>query len=165
VPQSPAGTRGSLAVHWGKGETMFEKILFPTDFSDEAMTAIDFIKQLKGAGAEEVIVLHVIDRRGLGDLARFAKKDFANILEEMERKARVEIDPIEEELKESGMRVKVRVEKGGPCDEILRVADEENASVIVAGSHGKSNIDSMLLGSVSYRLVKRINKPILVVKK
>lgn len=59
---------------------MFEKILYPTDFSDEAMKALEFIKQLKGAGAREVIVLHVIDRRGLNDLARFAKKDLPGIM-------------------------------------------------------------------------------------
>ncbi|HEU20546.1 MAG TPA: universal stress protein [Deltaproteobacteria bacterium] len=144
---------------------MYERILYPTDFSDEAVKAVDYIKELKGAGAQEVVILHVIDRRGLNDLSRFAKKDFAGILVDMEQKARGEIRPIEEELKGVGLKVKVRVEKGGPCDEILRVADEEKVSVIIAGSHGKSNIDSMLLGSVSYKLVKRVNIPILVVKK
>ncbi len=144
---------------------MYERILYPTDFSDEAVKAVNYIKELKGAGAKEVIILHVIDRRGLNDLARFAKKDFSGILVDMEQKARGEIRLIEEELKGVGLKVKVRVEQGGPCDEILRVADEEKVSVIVAGSRGKSNIDSMLLGSVSYKLVKRVNIPILVVKK
>lgn len=144
---------------------MYERILYPTDFSDEAVKSVDYIKELRGAGAKEVIILHVIDRRGLNDLARFAKKDFAGILVDMEQKARAEIRPVEEELKGVGLKVKVRVEQGGPCDKILQVADEEKVSIIIAGSHGKSNIDSMLLGSVSYKLVKRVNIPILVVKK
>jgi nucleotide-binding universal stress UspA family protein len=144
---------------------MYERILYPTDFSDEAVKALDYIKELKGAGAKEVVILHVIDRRGLNDLARFAKKDFAGIMGDMEQKARSEIRPVEEELKDIGLNVKVRIEHGGPCNEILRVADEEKSSVIIAGSHGKSNIDSMLLGSVSYKLVKRVTIPILVIKK
>jgi nucleotide-binding universal stress UspA family protein len=144
---------------------MYERILYPTDFSDEAVKAAEYIKKLKGAGAEEVVILHVIDRRGLNDLARFAKKDFAGILVDMEQKAKGEIRPVEEELKAVGLKVKIRVEQGGPCNEILRVADEENVSIIIAGSHGKSNIDSMLLGSVSYKLVKRVNIPIMVIKK
>jgi len=68
------------------------------------------------------------------------------------------------ELKEVGLEVKLRIEKGGPYNEILKVADEENVSLIVIGSHGKGNIDKMLLGSVSYKLVKSVKRPILVIK-
>lgn len=143
---------------------MFEKILYPTDFSSETLKALEFVKKLKGAGAKEVVLLHVIDRRGLNDLARFSKKDLPHIMVDMEKKAKTEMNPIMKELKDVDLKVTVRVEKGGPYNEILRVADEENVSVIVIGSHGKSNIDKMLLGSVSYKLVKSVNKPILVVK-
>ena len=143
---------------------MYEKILYPTDFSDEAMKALEFIKQLKGAGAKEVIVLHVIDRRGINDLARFSKKDLPGIMEDLEKKTKEEMSPIEKRLREIGFEVKLRIEKGGPYNEILKVADEENVSLIVAGSHGKGNIDQMLLGSVSYKLVKNVSKPILVIK-
>ncbi len=144
---------------------MFEKILYPTDFSDEATKAFDFIKKLSGAGAKEVVFLHVIDRRGLNDLARYAKKDISFILQDLENKALTEIDPMKEELKDMGFKTKVRIEKGGPLNEILRVIEEEGASVVVTGSRGKGNLDEMLLGSVSYKLVKRTTKPILVIKR
>ena len=44
---------------------MFKKILYPTDFSDVSKKALEYIKQLKEAGTEEVIVLHVLDERGI----------------------------------------------------------------------------------------------------
>jgi len=47
---------------------MFEKILYPTDLSDVSKKALDYIKQLKEAGARKVIVLHVIDERGIGGI-------------------------------------------------------------------------------------------------
>ena len=144
---------------------MFEKILYATDFSEEARKALDYVKRLKEAGGREVILLHVIDRRGLDDLAKFSKKDVPEVLSDLEKKVTGEMLPLEQELKELGYDVRKRIEKGGPCNEILRVADEEEVSVIVVGSHGKSNIDQMLLGTVSYKLVKRVKKPILVVKK
>ena len=50
---------------------MFEKILFPTDFSDVAEKALVYIKRLKDSGAREVVVLHVIDERGLDSVHRF----------------------------------------------------------------------------------------------
>jgi len=107
----------------------------------------------------------VIDRRGLDDLAKFSKKDVPNVLGDLEKKMAGEMLPLEKELRDKGFTVTKRIEKGGPCNEILRVADEEKVSVIVVGSHGKSNIDQMLLGTVSYKLVKRVKKPILVIKK
>lgn len=144
---------------------MFEKILYATDFSDEAREALDYVKRLRDAGGREVILLHVIDRRGLDDLAKFSKKDVPQVLTDLEKKMNGEMLPLERELEDLGYTVRKRIEKGGPCNEILRVADEEQVSVIVVGSHGKSNIDQMLLGTVSYKLVKKVKKPILVVKK
>ena len=42
---------------------MFKKILFPTDFSDVAARALEFVKRLKDSGAEEVVVLNVIEEK------------------------------------------------------------------------------------------------------
>lgn len=42
---------------------MFEKILYPTDFSDVSKKAVDYTKKLKDARAKGLIVLHVIDER------------------------------------------------------------------------------------------------------
>jgi nucleotide-binding universal stress UspA family protein len=143
---------------------MFEKILYPIDFSDESKKALEYVKQLKGAGGNEVVILHVIDRRGLSDLGRYATKDIPEIQKEMERKALKEIRPIENELKERGFKVKVRIEQGGPYNEIMRVAEDEDVSVIVTGSRGTGNFEELFLGSVSYKVVRKIKKPILVIK-
>jgi nucleotide-binding universal stress UspA family protein len=67
------------------------------------------------------------------------------------------------ELRAEGYRVKSRIETGIPFREILRVADEENVSVIVVGSHGKSNLADMFLGSVSEKIIRSSKKPVLVV--
>jgi nucleotide-binding universal stress UspA family protein len=143
---------------------MFEKILYPIDFSEEANKALDYVKQLKDAGGKEVVLLHVVDRRGLSNLGRYATKDVAEIQRDMEKKAMREIGPIENELKERGFKVTVRIEKGGPYNEILRIAEEEDVSLIVTGSRGTGNIEELLLGSVSYKVVRKIKKPILVIK-
>ena len=49
---------------------MFEKILYPTDFSDVAVKALEYVKRLKASGAKEVLVLHVNDERGNESVAR-----------------------------------------------------------------------------------------------
>ena len=49
---------------------IFEKILYPTDFWDEAQKAMDFVICLKDAGAQEEVALHVIDKGGFDAIAR-----------------------------------------------------------------------------------------------
>jgi len=44
---------------------MFNKILYPTDFSNDSKRAVAYIKHLKEAGTREVIVLHVIDQKAI----------------------------------------------------------------------------------------------------
>ncbi len=40
---------------------MFKKILYPTDFSEDAKKALEYVKKLKEAGTEEVVILHIIE--------------------------------------------------------------------------------------------------------
>lgn len=146
---------------------MFEKILYPTDFSDVSKKALDYIKTLKDAGAKEVIVLHVIDEREIDHLAHLpeASIDIEELEKKREEHAKEEIGAIEKELKEGGFTVKTMIKKGVPFTDILKAEEEENVSVVVIGSHGKSCISEMLLGSVSEKVIRKSNKPVLVVRR
>jgi len=147
---------------------MFEKILYPTDFSDVSKKALDYIKRLKESGTKEVVVLHVIDEREIEHISHLPEVSL-DLREELEKKkeqyANKEIRAIEKELKESGFTVKTRIEKGIPFRDILKVEEEENASVVVIGSHGKSCIEEMLLGSVSEKVVRKSSRPVLIVRR
>jgi len=144
---------------------MFERILYPTDFSDVSKKAFDVVMQLKDAGAKEVIVLHVIDSRFFDAMAWYATKNLADIEVDLVDVVKKEIGSIEEDLRKTGFKVRVRIEKGVPASEILRAAKEENVSVIVIGSHGMSNIQEMLMGSVSEKVIRRSEDLVLVVKR
>jgi nucleotide-binding universal stress UspA family protein len=145
---------------------VFEKILLPTDFSDVAEKALDFVKQLKDAGTHEVVILHVIKKNSLEVIAQYSSiRDFREVEKEVEGDARKRISRIKEELKECGFNVQVRIETGFPFSEILRVETEENVSAIVIGSHGLSNLKEILLGSVSESVIRKSKKPVIVVKR
>ena len=99
---------------------MFEKILYPTDFSDVAVKALEYVKRLKSSGAKEVIVLHVNDERGNDSVIRILGESQFNKLnkdkmEETERK----LKSVEKELEDTGLKVRPRVETGMPVREIL----------------------------------------------
>ena len=146
---------------------MFEKILYPTDFSDVSQKAMDYLKQLNKAGAKEVIVLHVINQRFIDALRRQAVSDM-NIeqwVKKVKEDANQSLVEIERELKEYNLQVKSRIKTGVPMREILKTEEEENPSVIVIGSHGRTNIEEMFLGSVSDKVIRKCKKPVLVVKR
>jgi len=88
-----------------------------------------------------------------------------DIVRSIRTEARKRMDAIERELEKNGLTVKVRVERGIPFREILRVEEEEGVSAIVIGSHGKTNLEEMLLGSVSEKVIRKSKKPVLVVKR
>jgi nucleotide-binding universal stress UspA family protein len=144
---------------------MFEKILYPTDFSDVAEKALRYVVQLKDAGAKEVIVLHVIDQRNIDTLDEMLTKDTFALEKALEEESIKITSKLENDLKEKGFKVKTRIETGVPFNEILRVANEENVSAIIIGSHGKSNIAEMLLGSVSEKVVRKAIQPVMLVKR
>jgi len=151
---------------------MFEKILYPTDFSDVSQKALEYIISLKSAGARQVIILRVINEKkaeyisqGVAwagvEVADFLRQTYQKLTEE----AYNELKPVETELKGAGFDIKVMVEKGNPYSRILEVAEEQDVSAIILGSHGRSNLGSVLLGSVSDHVIRHSKKPVIVIKR
>jgi nucleotide-binding universal stress UspA family protein len=144
---------------------MFEKILYPTDFSDVSKKALNYLVQLKDAGTKEIVVLHVIDEKGIDAISRYGAGNAETVIREITKEAMEEGKKIEKKLMQSGLIVKIRVETGVPLKEILKVEEEEKVSAIVIGSHGKTNIREMFLGSVSEKVIRQSKKPVLVIKR
>ena len=144
---------------------MFKTILYPTDFSDVSKKAIDYIKQLKEGGSETVIVLHVIDQRGVRSIEQYAMKKFLEFEQRIMDDAKQELQAIEDELKKCGFKVKSMIQTGIPLREILKAEEEESVSVMVIGSHGKSNLEEMFLGSVSEKVARKCKSPVLIIKR
>jgi nucleotide-binding universal stress UspA family protein len=117
---------------------------------------------------KEVVVLHVIDERDIEHIAHLP--DLNVSIEELEKRkeeyAKEEMKAIETELKNRGFNVKTWIDKRVPFRDILQEEEEEkDVSVVVLGSHGKSNIKEMLLSSESEKVIRKSKKPVLVVKR
>ena len=149
---------------------MFKKILYPTDFSDCSENAIPYLRKMKGTGTKEVILLYVIDTRyielvntaaWLGESIQQVRSDvFNNIKKEAEKK----MEMIKKRLSKD-YKVRIKIEKGIPFKKIIDIAEKERVSIIVLGSHGKSNLREMLIGSVSEKVIRKSKKPCLVIKR
>ena len=151
---------------------MFRKILYPTDFSDCAVKALEYVKKLREAGTEEVVVVHVMDVREIATMATGAAwvgettvAYESEVQEMMRANAEKKLEAVKAEIENAGLKVSVKTPDGIPFKEILKIAADEDVSLIVLGSHGKSNVREMLLGSVSEKVIRGSKRPVLVVKR
>lgn len=151
---------------------LFRKTLYSTDFSPLAEVALDYVKKLKEAGEEEVVVVHVVDDLSVElpdgtDLIK--EKDVFKILPEVDQEYVVnlieKLNSIKEILEDVGLKVKLYLKYGNIPKQIVSVADEENVNIIVMGAHGKGLLSEILLGSVSTDVIRHAKCPVLIVKK
>lgn len=143
---------------------MFKKILYPTDFSDVAQEAVRYIDQLKGDAPQGVFILHALDSRVL-DLLVYNPVISMEIEKNIREDAQDSLRSLKTHFEETGFEVKTSIEVGIPASVILQTEEREDVSIIVIGSHGKSNVREILLGSVSEEVVRSSRKPVLVVKR
>ena len=132
---------------------MFKKILFPTDFSQYADKALDYVIGLKAIGVEKVIQVYVLETGEEYPVTMARKKRTTATLKEREELFRTQ-----------GLEVESYVKLGTPYKEILKMADNEDVSMIVIGCHGKGLFDEVIIGSVSDRITREAKVPVLLVK-
>ncbi len=143
--------------------SMISRILLPTDFSDVSMKVMECMGDLKDVGVKEVVLLHVLDLNKM--ISPASGIDLPAIIEDYEKDARKKLEDLGNKLKGMGFQVEVLdILEGDPVFKIVDASEEANVDVIVIGSHGKSLIKELLLGSVSEGVVRRAKKPVLVVK-
>ena len=135
---------------------MLRKILYPTDFSGCSWKALEYVKKFGEAGAKEAVIMHVRD-------ARMYAPEIMKKLPKHEQIDIQTLNSIERELGATGIKAKTLLVDGIPFVEINKAAEKENASLIVMGSHGRSMVEEMLVGSVCGKIVRRTKISVLVV--
>lgn len=139
-------------------EDIFHRVLHPTDFSEYADAAFQFVKRLKTAGTEEVVVIHVQDERVM-------KQRPAEQIAEFDLHDTGRLETLCRALRLVGMQARPVLRHGIPFREALKAADEFDAGLIVLGSHGRSAVREMLAGSTFENVVRLSRQPVLVVRR
>ncbi len=152
---------------------MFRKILFPTDFSEGYYRAAKRFEKTNKAAIGEVVLLHVIDEGVLEDLLNGYSLLYENEeveLEEIKKrlgekvmeKLQTEVEDVKRTFNTE--RVKPVVRFGLPWEEIVKVAEEEDVSLIILPTHGKLGFSKELIGSTAMRVIKKTFRPVLLIK-
>ena len=152
---------------------MYEHILYPTDGSDGSAAAIPHVREMAEAFDATVHVLHVVDTRqfqlGMGGSYISGPKGYSNDrAPEEERKRQVEerARPFVEELAADfeGLDTVSAVREGNPYRVILEYIDDNDIDIVVMGTGGHTGVERYLLGSVSEKVVRLADPPVVTVR-
>ena len=140
------------------------KIICATDFSEEGQAAEAKALELVRALDAELILVHVNVETPLYGEAPFAMTDVERIYEAQRRWADDTLRARAAAAEKTGVPARAVLRVGVPFEQIVAAAAEERADMIVIGTHGRSGIDRLLLGSVAERVVRTAPCPVLTVR-
>lgn len=138
---------------------MSGKILLASDGSDHALRATEeAIKLAKGLN-KEIVLAYVVDYDQ-------SKKDVLHSSGSLDReqKRKKQLQSTEEKLLKSGVVYSFKLLHGAPGPAVVEYANENAISYVVLGSRGLNGLQEMVLGSVSHKVAKRVQCPVLIVK-
>lgn len=138
-------------------------ILAPVDGSEQAHQACDFV--IREFPDATMVLLHVINPAEAGYSAQASIPSFSEEWYEREKEqAEALFDEIAAEANKFEMPVERVVEVGKPTRTIVEYARENDVDQIVMGSHGRSGVSRILLGSVAENVVRRSPVPVTVTR-
>jgi nucleotide-binding universal stress UspA family protein len=144
----------------------FQRILFPSDFSELSTHALDYAKSLAETYNAELHVIHVVDEAYQYWMALGPNSlPVGPSPEEMLAASTQEIEKfVQEHLGGTTLQVRSKVLAGRPFMEIIRYARENQIDLIVLGTHGRGGLKHVLLGSVTERVVRKSPCPVLTIR-
>ena len=139
---------------------MYKHILLAADGSENAVRAAKEAIKIASCLKESLIeVVYVVDfDQSKSDVLHSSSSE----ARDLERRRK--ISKVEQALKESKISYKVTFLHGTPGPEIVKCANEKQVDLVVIGSRGLNGLQEMVLGSVSHKVMKRVNCPALIVK-
>jgi nucleotide-binding universal stress UspA family protein len=131
-------------------------ILHPTDFSERSEHAFHLACSLARDHGARVVLLHVVSIPVVAYEGVVLPPPIEEATEDAKRRL--------SQMKPAGIPVEHRVAEGDAAEMILRVAEEVHADLIVMGTHGRTGLSRLLMGSVAEQVVRRAPCPVLTMK-
>lgn len=139
---------------------MFKKILLASDGSEYSIRACEKAVELAHCQTDsEVTILYVVD----GTAAK-ADATYHWNANDLDRSRREKLEISERKLTEANVNYNIKVLHGDPGPTIVKFANDERYDLVIIGSRGLNSLQEMVLGSVSHKVAKRANCPVLIVK-
>jgi nucleotide-binding universal stress UspA family protein len=140
-------------------------IFYATDFSEASERALDAAVGLAQQYGAELRVVHVIEPVHYVTGEEFAAADLYTRLEEAtERSAATSMESLLGKIEKLGVKAESLLLKGTSAEQIVDAAKQRNADIIVIGTHGRTGLTKLFMGSVAGRVVSTADCPVLTVR-
>jgi nucleotide-binding universal stress UspA family protein len=146
------------------------KVLCPVDLSPDAGSAASEAASLAEALGAELVLLHVMAETALafgdpllapGEVSQFSVPVLGeDYYKEMDKR----LTGLGDKLRTGGLNVSTLLLRGTPHEAIVHAADDAHADLIVMGTHGRSGLSHLLLGSVTERVVRTAKVPVMTLR-
>ncbi|WP_436907443.1 universal stress protein [Halosimplex marinum] len=138
---------------------MYEDILVPTDGSAGASAALDEAIELATQFDATVHSLYVVDVASVG-----TEVGTVDLVESFEQMGEDATEAAATRARDAGVEATGSVAAGSPHREILDYADDHGIDLVVMGTHGRTGLERYLLGSVTEKVVRTADVPVLTVR-
>jgi len=138
---------------------VYANVLLPTDGSDAAAAAVPHAIELADRYGARLHVLYV------ADTTEYSTVTFEDdVVDPLTEQGEAVVDDVVEAAEERNVEAVGVVQQGGAYETILQDVDDQDVDVIVMGTHGRRGLDRALLGSVTERVVRTADVPVLTVQ-
>lgn len=138
----------------------YKKILIAVDGSAHSERSADHaINMAKLVPEAEVELIYVLDySKSKSEVLHSAS------LEELENARINKLKNVEEKFKTANVSFQITMKHGEPGPTIVSYANDNGFDMVIVGSRGLNSLQEMVLGSVSHKVAKRVNCPVMIVK-
>jgi nucleotide-binding universal stress UspA family protein len=144
--------------------TPIRQILCATDLSPASEAAWEEAQLLARVLGAELLLLHVIPPLPIPLEGYFPPSLYQELTEGAEREAHAGLGAWVAKLADPSVKLRSRVTAGPVALRILEVAREEGSDLVVLGTHGRTGVERVLLGSVADRVVRASPRPVVTVR-
>jgi len=161
VRLSPVPVLTVRAIEASEPGDGYDDILVPTDGSDCAQAAVAHAIALADRFDSRLHAVSVIDTTSLATGTEMGVPP--GLLEELEERAAEATRAVEDAAEEAGVDCVGVVDTGGVRRTLLTYAEENDIDLVCLGTHGRSGLDRVLVGSTAEGLVRRADAPVVTV--
>ncbi|MGK0298374.1 MAG: nucleotide-binding universal stress UspA family protein [Gammaproteobacteria bacterium] len=142
----------------------YKQILVAVDFSDPSIRALQVARDLGTRLNAKLIVIHFVPMR-IMDMGMEGGVDFIEEMHQSElAEARIKLEKFIKEHTTSDDEIEHHLRSGEPAAEMNSMATEVSADMIIIGTHGRSGIKHLLMGSVAESILRTADVPVLSVR-
>ena len=141
------------------------KILYATDYSTASRRALDEAVNLARQNRAELLVIHVLEPLPYAAGEEFGGAELYLKLEDATRReAQSSMDKLLRRLQGSKVKTKSLLLRGSAHDQIVKAARSKRADMIVIGTHGRTGLSKLFMGSVAAKVVSTATCPVVTVR-